>query len=226
MPNYAVRAQDVEVSWDATAGADATQLTARYMPLTVGSYSVAVSYRGSHIKGSPATRSELLGLPSHLTAGDPFTLQVVAKDAFGNLSAGKDVVAVIVDSALEGKTPFNAGFATSVHITSSVEESAYRQARDACAGITHLPVKDLGGGTYAAMLRSTKAGMLTVFATVNGESVGLPTTVGVKAGPLVSLAACSSSTLHCTAGILMTPILSHSRLFCAQWPQSTTGNNS
>ena len=60
---------------------------------------------------------------------------------------------------------------------------------------------DLGGGSYAATVSSSRSGILTVSATVNGEMVGLPATVAVDAGPLASLAACTSALLQCIAGV-------------------------
>jgi len=68
------------------------------------------------------------------------------------------------------------------------------------AGLSSLPVKDLGKGSYAATLSAKSAGIVTVSATVNGEAVGLPVTVAAEPGPLASLVACSTGPLHCTAG--------------------------
>ena len=70
----------------------------------------------------------------------------------------------------------------------------------AFAGLSNLQVKDLGKGAYAATLSTSVAGIVTVSATVNGETVGLPVTVAAEPGPLASLVACTSGPLRCTAG--------------------------
>ena len=74
------------------------------------------------------------------------------------------------------------------------------QCHSLSAGLSSLPVKDLGKGSYAATLSTAAAGIVTVSATVNGEAVGLPVTVAAEPGPLASLVACSSGPLRCTAG--------------------------
>lgn len=79
-----------------------------------------------------------------------------------------------------------------------------------CLGVSSLSVTDLGGGSYGATVCSSKAGILTLSATVNGEMVGLPATVAVDPAPLVSLVACTSVPLHCIAGISLLPFLGHS----------------
>ena len=75
------------------------------------------------------------------------------------------------------------------------------------AGLSSLPVKDLGRGAYAATLTTAVAGIVTVSATVNGEAVGLPVTVAAEPGPLATLVACRTGPLRCTAGLRHLPQL-------------------
>lgn len=101
------------MEWEAPAAAAGPELMGRYVPRKMGSYSVSVTYKGMHVKGSPwplqvipdagrAARSTLSGLPPHLTAGTPTRVKLVARDAFGNLTRGGDAVAIVVDSVTEG----------------------------------------------------------------------------------------------------------------------------
>ena len=105
--------QDIDITWEAPADASGHELTARYVPLKVGTYSVSVTYRGAHIKGSPwpltvvpdagrAAHSALLGVPSLFTVGKPVAISLQAKDAFGNATSGGDTVVIVADSATEG----------------------------------------------------------------------------------------------------------------------------
>ena len=106
-------AQDIEVEWEGSGGAGSQGLTAHYVLRKVGSYSVAVTYTGVHVKGSPwplqvlagagrAAHSSLGGLPSRLTAGQPTRLILVARDEYGNPTAGGDTIVFAVDSFVEG----------------------------------------------------------------------------------------------------------------------------
>jgi hypothetical protein len=121
-----VRAQDIEVEWEAPANAAGPELMGRYVPRKMGTYSVSVTYKGMHVKGSPwplrvvpdagrAARSTISGLPSHLAAGTPSKVKLVAKDAYGNLTTGGDAVAIVVDSVIEGDCIARA----QVHLTRS-----------------------------------------------------------------------------------------------------------
>lgn len=63
-------------------------------------------------------------------------------------------------------------------------------------------MSDSGNGTYAAQLRPLRAGLLTLSAVVNGELVGLPQTLAVAPGPLVTLSLAQEVPPRCTAGVL------------------------
>ena len=106
--------QDIDIHWEAPADASGRELTARYAPLKVGTYSVSVTYRGAHIKGSPwpltvipaagrAAHSALIGVPSSFIVGQPVAISLLAKDAFGNPTSGGDTVVVVADNATEGE---------------------------------------------------------------------------------------------------------------------------
>ena len=105
--------QDIDIQWEAPADATGNELTARYVPLKVGSYSVSVTYKGAHIKGSPwpltvvpadgrAAHSALSGIPSRFLVGQPVSISLLAKDGFGNATAGGDTVVIVADSTAEG----------------------------------------------------------------------------------------------------------------------------
>ena len=109
-------AQDIDIQWEAPADAAGLELTARYVPLKVGSYSVSVTYKGAHIKCSPwpltvvpaagrAAHSALTGIPSRFVVGQPVGISLLAKDAFGNATSGGDTVVIVADSTAEGGVP-------------------------------------------------------------------------------------------------------------------------
>ena len=117
--NHASGLQDINMHWEAPADASGHELTARYVPLKVGSYLVSVTHRGTHIKGSPwpltvapaagrAAHSALLGVPSFFTVSQPVAISLQAKDAFGNATSGGDTVVIIADSATEGEAVYPA----------------------------------------------------------------------------------------------------------------------
>lgn len=106
--------QDIGVQWEGPGDADSHELTGRYVARKTGTYSVSVTYNGSHVQGSPwpllvlpdagrAARSTLAGLPSAFDAGKPVTVKLLAKDGFGNPTGGGDAVTIVADSAVEGE---------------------------------------------------------------------------------------------------------------------------
>ena len=108
-----MRVQDIPIKWESRASTVSREMTGRYVPRKVGTYSVGVTYKGVHIKNSPwqltvvpntgrATRSTLAGLPSRFTAGTPVIVELLARDIFGNLTAGGDSVSILADNATEG----------------------------------------------------------------------------------------------------------------------------
>jgi hypothetical protein len=68
------------------------------------------------------------------------------------------------------------------------------------AGVSQVPVRDLGNGTYTAALEASKAGLVTVSASINGELIGLPVTIVAVAETLRSLLLATPSPVACVAG--------------------------
>ena len=71
----------------------------------------------------------------------------------------------------------------------------------------------LGSGQHSAQVLSTRAGMVTLSARLNGELVGCPATIPVEAAELSALKLCSSGPLAITAGqhSSSNKLVSHSR---------------
>ena len=60
--------------------------------------------------------------------------------------------------------------------------------------------QDCGDGTYTAVVRLNKAGLVTVRARVNGQPLGLPAALRCAPAPLASLALVGPPALRSTAG--------------------------
>lgn len=82
----------------------------------------------------------------------------------------------------------------------SASEACASKALLRRAGTSSMAVKDCGDGSYTTAVVSSKASILTLSASINGEMVGLPITVAVEPRQLAALVPCSALRLHCVAG--------------------------
>ncbi|KAK9845317.1 hypothetical protein WJX81_003385 [Elliptochloris bilobata] len=160
--------------------AASAKLEAHFLALCAGVATLAVTYAGTHVRGSPwqvpvapgrgcARTSAVHGLPAHLVAGTPASVRAVLADEHGNLLAGGgDAVVVSVNNPLEGAAA--------------------------------VPIEDCGDGSYVATICLRRAGLATVAASVNGDPAGPAITLPVQPGGLHALALLSRGQLLTTAG--------------------------
>lgn len=66
-----------------------------------------------------------------------------------------------------------------------------------------MPVSQQGQGFYPAEICCTLAGMATIRANLNGEIIGQPVTLPIRASTATRLRLVEKGSLHCTAGLTL-----------------------